>query len=156
GRDRPAGAARLPSTPSLRHLPFVIHSLSSIPFVLRHSSSALPARLHATDSLRPPISIEYPICRPQPSSPTRETTMTRTTPKAAKRLALVLLTSALTVGGLSLARAKVETWRHDGASAFNRGKKERVVIADSGRMRLGHAVKAVGNLEAAQVWDLAR
>ncbi len=51
--------------------------------------------------------------------------------------------------------AKVETWRHDSASAFGKGKKERVVVSDAGRVRLGHSLGPVGSMTAARVWDLA-
>ena len=51
--------------------------------------------------------------------------------------------------------AKVETWRADSASAFGKGKKERVVISDTGRVRLGHSLGPVGSMTAARVWDLA-
>lgn len=55
-----------------------------------------------------------------------------------------------------LRAGKVETWRQDTAAAFGRAKKERVVVADSGRVRLGHALRPAGSLEATRVWDLAR
>ena len=54
------------------------------------------------------------------------------------------------------ARAKVETWRQEGPSAFAKCHRESVVISDNGRVRLGHAVSPVGSLAAARVWDLAR
>ncbi len=54
------------------------------------------------------------------------------------------------------ARAKVETWRQEGPSAFAKGHRESVVISDNGRVRLGHAVSTVGSLTASRVWDLAR
>jgi hypothetical protein len=52
--------------------------------------------------------------------------------------------------------AKVETWRQDAATAFNKGKKERVVVSDTGRVRLGRPLGPVGSMTAARVWDLAR
>ena len=52
--------------------------------------------------------------------------------------------------------AKVETWRHDSASAFGKGKKERVVVSDTGRVRLGQSLGPVGSMTAARVWDIAR
>jgi hypothetical protein len=54
------------------------------------------------------------------------------------------------------ARAKVETWREEGRTAFAKTHREGVVVTDSGRVRLGRAVSAVGALSAARVWDLAR
>jgi hypothetical protein len=54
------------------------------------------------------------------------------------------------------ASAKDEAWRHDTASAFEAGKADGVVISDSGAVRLGRSVDAVGKLDAARVWDLAR
>jgi hypothetical protein len=51
--------------------------------------------------------------------------------------------------------AKVETWRVDNASGFNKGKKERVVVSDTGRVRLGQSFGPCGSLTAARVWDLA-
>jgi hypothetical protein len=54
------------------------------------------------------------------------------------------------------AAAKIETWRQDSASAFNKGKRERVVVSDTGRVRLGRAVRPTAPLDAAHVWDLVR
>jgi hypothetical protein len=54
------------------------------------------------------------------------------------------------------ALAKLETWREESASAFGKGRRERVVISDNGRVRLGHALKPMDTVEAARVWDLAR
>jgi len=62
---------------------------------------------------------------------------------------LVLLASAA-VG------AKVETWRHEGASAFGKGHREGIVVSDSGRLRLAQAIRPSKKLDAARVWDLAR
>lgn len=69
-----------------------------------------------------------------------------------KRLIAVL--GMLAVGSLAVA-AKVETWRADSSSAFGKGKKERIVVSDSGRVRLGHSLGPVGSMTAARVWDLA-
>jgi hypothetical protein len=55
-----------------------------------------------------------------------------------------------------LARAKVETWRQEGPSAFAKSHRESVVISDNGRVRLGHAVSPLGTVPAARVWDMAR
>jgi hypothetical protein len=52
------------------------------------------------------------------------------------------------------AAAKVETWREEGTAAFSKCHREDVVISDTGRVRLGHAVKPVGTLSAERVWDL--
>src|SRR5947209_6359032 len=52
--------------------------------------------------------------------------------------------------------AKVETWRHEGASAFGKGHREGVVISDGGRVRLAQAIKGTARLDAARVWDLAK
>ncbi len=53
------------------------------------------------------------------------------------------------------ALARLETWKEESASAFGKGRRERVVISDTGRVRLGHALKTLGTLDAAHVWDLA-
>ncbi|HEX8204020.1 MAG TPA: hypothetical protein VF590_26325, partial [Isosphaeraceae bacterium] len=52
--------------------------------------------------------------------------------------------------------AKVETWRQDTAAALAKGRKERVVVSDSGVVRLGQQVRPTASLGAARVWDLAR
>ena len=54
------------------------------------------------------------------------------------------------------ALAKLESWREESATAFGRGHRERVVISENGRVRLGHSLKTLGTLDAARVWDLAR
>ncbi|HEU5117390.1 MAG TPA: WD40 repeat domain-containing protein, partial [Isosphaeraceae bacterium] len=54
------------------------------------------------------------------------------------------------------ANAREELWRQDSSSAFAKGKTERVVVSDSGVIRLGRAVSRVGRLEESHVWDLAR
>lgn len=51
--------------------------------------------------------------------------------------------------------AKLESWREENAATFNKARRERVVVSDSGKVRLGHALKPVGSLDAARVWDLA-
>lgn len=53
------------------------------------------------------------------------------------------------------ALGRLETWKEESASAFGKGRRERVVISDTGRVRLGHALKTLGTLDAAHVWDLA-
>ncbi len=52
--------------------------------------------------------------------------------------------------------AKVESWRQEGPSAFAKCHRESVVVSDTGRVRLGHALERVGALNAGRVWDLAR
>ncbi|MDX2035980.1 MAG: hypothetical protein SFX72_04965 [Isosphaeraceae bacterium] len=61
----------------------------------------------------------------------------------------------IVVAGGALA-SKVETWKQETASAFNKGKRERVVISDSGRVALARKL-STGSLPAsARVWDLAK
>jgi len=62
----------------------------------------------------------------------------------------------LVLGSSFAMAAKVETWRQESASAFNKGKKERVVISETGRVRLGQTLVPEGSLAVARVWDLAR
>ena len=52
--------------------------------------------------------------------------------------------------------AKVETWRHEGSSAFGKGHREGVVVSDSGRVGLAQAIRGTARLDVARVWDLAR
>lgn len=79
------------------------------------------------------------------------TRRTRATFRSAVALIPVLaLTTALTSYG------KLETWREDTASAFAKAKRERVVVAENGRVRLGHALTPTPKLDANRVWDLAR
>jgi hypothetical protein len=52
--------------------------------------------------------------------------------------------------------AKVETWRQEGPGAFAKVHREGVVVSDSGRARLGRALKPLGPFSAERVWDLAR
>ncbi len=54
------------------------------------------------------------------------------------------------------ALAKVETWRQEGPGAFAKAHREGVVISDSGRIRLGHALTPLGTIGVERVWDLAR
>ncbi len=70
-----------------------------------------------------------------------------------KRAGMVVA-GLLAVVSLAVA-GKVETWRNDTASAFGKGKKERVVVSDTGRVRLGHSLGPVGSMTASRVWDLA-
>jgi len=62
----------------------------------------------------------------------------------------IALAAALLMG------AKVETWRHDTTADFSKGKRERVVVSDAGRVRLGRELKPTAPIDAARVWDLAR
>jgi hypothetical protein len=74
-----------------------------------------------------------------------------------RRGILAAATTALLLAvSLPLGFAKDETWRQDGATAFAKVRRESIVISDSGRARLGHAITAVGKLNAERVWDLAR
>jgi hypothetical protein len=52
--------------------------------------------------------------------------------------------------------AKVETWRQEGPGAFAKAHREGVVISDTGRVRLGHALAPLGAIGVERVWDLAR
>ncbi|WP_422927036.1 hypothetical protein [Singulisphaera sp. PoT] len=51
--------------------------------------------------------------------------------------------------------AKLDAWRQETAAAFNKGHRERVVVSDNGRIRLGQSLSPVGKLDASRVWDLA-
>jgi hypothetical protein len=53
-------------------------------------------------------------------------------------------------------QAKVETWRQEGAGAFAKAHRDGVVISDTGRVRLGHALAPLGAIGVERVWDLAR
>jgi hypothetical protein len=75
---------------------------------------------------------------------------------APRALAVVLAGVGTIAAPWFPALAKLETWREESASAFGKGKRERIVVADSGKVRLGHALKPLGTLEASRVWDLAR
>src|SRR4051812_18502811 len=66
----------------------------------------------------------------------------------------LILAPALGIAGAAI--AKLETWRQETSSAFAKGRRERVVISDSGRIRLGQALNPLGTLDATHVWDLAR
>jgi hypothetical protein len=52
--------------------------------------------------------------------------------------------------------SKVETWKQDTGTAFSKGKRQGVVVSDTGRVRLAREVFGAGKLEAVRVWDLAR
>lgn len=68
----------------------------------------------------------------------------------------VLSGSILAILIASAAWAKVETWRHEGAPSFAKGRREGVVISDSGRIRLARAIRPTARLDAVRIWDLAR
>jgi hypothetical protein len=51
---------------------------------------------------------------------------------------------------------KLETWKQETASAFTKGHRERVVVSENGRVRLGQVLGPVGTIDATRVWDLAR
>src|SRR5690348_4234970 len=55
------------------------------------------------------------------------------------RIAAIGLGLGAVVFPASTARAKVETWRQEGPAAFAKAHRERVVVSDQGRVRLGHA-----------------
>ncbi len=61
-----------------------------------------------------------------------------------------------TLAGAVSAWAKLDTWRQEGAAAFSKHHRERVVISDQGHARLGQALLPTGPLAAERVWDLAR
>ncbi len=77
----------------------------------------------------------------------------RTCPRIGRPILLLFV--ALTLVGVP-AFAKVETWRHDSASAFEKGKTEHVVISDAGILRLARSVEPTAALDASHVWALAR
>ncbi len=74
----------------------------------------------------------------------------------ALQTAAVGLCLAATLSLLTPLWAKVESWRQEGSSAFAKFHRENVVVSDTGRVRLGHALERVGSLNAGRVWDLAR
>ncbi|SIO63172.1 hypothetical protein SAMN05444166_7263 [Singulisphaera sp. GP187] len=74
--------------------------------------------------------------------------------RAALVAACLLLLAAL--GGLPPALGKLETWRQETSSAFVKGHRERVVVSENGRVRLGQSLTDVEKIDAARVWDLAR
>ena len=55
-----------------------------------------------------------------------------------------------------LAQAKVETWRQEGPTGFAKAHREGVVVSDTGRVRLGHALAPLGTIGVERVWDLAQ
>ncbi|MGE5754978.1 MAG: hypothetical protein ACM35G_04570 [Planctomycetaceae bacterium] len=77
----------------------------------------------------------------------------RRTPRAGPFLLGFFLSA---IGIPNLALAKLETWRQETSAAFTKGHRERVVVSDSGRVRLGQALGPLATLDAVHVWDLAR
>src|SRR5262245_14006763 len=84
-------------------------------------------------------------------------------PAPASRIALALRLACAGFMGLATAAcwtvfavAKVETWRQEGPTAFAKSHRQGVVISDTGRVRLGHAISPFAPLKADRVWDLAR
>ncbi len=72
------------------------------------------------------------------------------------RAAILAGLIAATLNATRDAYAKLETWRQESASAFNKGHRERIVVSENGRIRLGQSLSPIGKLEATRVWDLAR
>jgi len=80
-------------------------------------------------------------------------------PRCGRSTVRAAILAGVLVSGFGPARfavAKLETWRQETASAFNKGHRERVVVSDTGRIRLGQSLTPVGKIDAARVWDLAR
>jgi hypothetical protein len=75
-------------------------------------------------------------------------------PRVSRSLLIGLVLSALSIPALAL--AKLETWRQENAAAFAKAHRERVVVSDTGRVRLGQALDPLASLDADQVWNLAR
>jgi hypothetical protein len=73
---------------------------------------------------------------------------------SAPRIGWTLAVAAAVLAGTAL--AKVETWRQEGSAAFSKHHRERVVVSDQGRVRLGQALTPAGSLGAERVWDLVR
>ena len=67
-----------------------------------------------------------------------------------------LATAAILVVVAGESSAKLETWRQESAAAFAKHHRERVVVSDQGRIRLGRALAPTFPLPADRVWDLAR
>lgn len=79
----------------------------------------------------------------------------RRAPAVASRLVATVV-ATVAVAGLGSAGAKLETWRQEGPSGFSKHHRERVVVSDHGKVRLGHALVPTGPIGAERVWDLAR
>ena len=77
-------------------------------------------------------------------------------PSTDHRVALFLIIGSLATPLAGLRAGAIETWRQENAAAFGRGRLDRVVVSDSGTIRLARNVRPLGKFQAAQVWDLAR
>ena len=75
---------------------------------------------------------------------------------APKITAIASLAAFLVAAGAVDLHAKLETWRQESASAFAKHRRERVVVSDQGRVRLGRALTPTAPIAADRVWDLAR
>jgi hypothetical protein len=74
-----------------------------------------------------------------------------------RRAAGILLAALVVIAvGTIAVSAKIETWRQEGPTAFAKAHREGVVVSDTGRVRLGHALAPLSSLAADRVWDLAR
>jgi hypothetical protein len=69
---------------------------------------------------------------------------------------ITAIESAALVWLVGTAYAKVETWRQEGPGAFAKAHRDGVVVSDTGRVRLGHALAPLGTVGVERVWDLAR
>jgi hypothetical protein len=78
-----------------------------------------------------------------------------THPRTAFTCRLVGSTFLVLLASMAI-EAKVETWKQEGALAFGKGRRDGLVISDSGRVRLAQAIQGTAKLDAARVWDLAR
>ena len=58
-----------------------------------------------------------------------------------RRAAGILVAALVLIAlGTMAASAKIETWRQEGPTAFAKAHREGVVVSDTGRVRLGHAL----------------
>ena len=74
----------------------------------------------------------------------------------ARGIAIAWTAAGLVTFGAAVALAsKVESWKHESASAFNKGKRERLTVSDGGRVRLSRSLKSLPKFPASRVWDLA-
>lgn len=73
-----------------------------------------------------------------------------------RRSLVVGLACVATIFATAAVCAKLETWRVDTAASFNKTKRDRLVVSDTGRVQLAHGLKSLGTLDASRVWDLAR
>jgi hypothetical protein len=73
-----------------------------------------------------------------------------------RKLATWALLAAFVIAPATALAGKLETWRQDTAAAFAKGHKERIVVSDAGRIRLGREIQPTEAIDAGQVWALAR